>query len=682
MVAHPIETGKAVVSGLKNIGVGLVSKAAGALGAEQDLEKKAVAEATVNDIAESPLMKFVTGKGDAELKRYVAENPAHALFDLFTTVIPGVGAAGKAAKVTKIPGIAQAGRAVETAAKYADPIGGAVKVAKEAVVLPAQITTYVTSGVGVPTQRLIASVGRGAETQKLVRNPAGGGAVLRAASPSEVRKEFLTAQSGDAAPLFDAVTNAYEKIIDDNVKAHNAKIRSMGAAAPRMDWAPLLDEIDNLQNNKYVSYGTPSGEAKRAQAILAEIRKVVEDKLRQQRASGVAPTFEQMNTQKRLIADDYFSPGDRPQAAMDVYNKLKEMLGAAAPDYMPALEAAEANIAHVKALKAATGAGRPSSNEAAVLAKMLRSEKSPSGRALLEEVIEKNPIIKYMMAGHVTSAWLKNSDLAQTIRMLAGFGASAAGMLPHFAAGLAATSPKIVGRANYLLGRAGGMLPGPAPSLGAAYLATGQEAGTAPGPSASADNDLQRRQLQVESGGRQFTKTGEPVTSPKGATGIAQIMPTTGSEAAALAGEEWNPERLRTDEAYNRRLGKAYLDKQIADFGGDTVAGLAAYNAGPNAVRRAMQRARAEGGNYLAYLPRETQDYVRKIMSGPNVAARGGRIQRASGGRTGVNHAAEAARLVLLAERGKKELGKRTEPLLQKHDDEVAVALSAANKAI
>jgi hypothetical protein len=63
-------------------------------------------------------------------------------------------------------------------------------------------------------------------------------------------------------------------------------------------------------------------------------------------------------------------------------------------------------------------------------------------------------------------------------------------------------------------------------------------------------------------------------------------------------------------------------------------------------------------------------------------SATGGRIQRASGGRTGVNHAAMAAKLVQMAESRKKDLGRRTEPLLQKHDDEIATALAAANKAI
>ena len=211
------------------------------------------------------------------------------MFDLFTTVTPGAGQAGKLARVTKIPGVAQAGRALETAAKYADPIGGAVKVAKESVAIPAQIAGWAGTGVGAPTQRLISSVGRGLRTEKLVPSRTGRGMVLRTTSPSETRAAFRAAQSGDANPLFNAVTDAYEKIIADNIEKHKAKIKRMGASAPAMDWAPLLNEIDNLQRNKYVVYGSTSGEYAKAQDTLKKIRDVIEDKLRQQRASGIAP---------------------------------------------------------------------------------------------------------------------------------------------------------------------------------------------------------------------------------------------------------------------------------------------------------------------------------------------------------------------------------------------------------
>lgn len=122
--------------------------------------------------------------------------------------------------------------------------------------------------------------------------------------------------------------------------------------------------------------------------------------------------------------------------------------------------------------------------------------------------------------------------------------------------------------------------------------------------------------LQTESGGQQFNADGSVKTSSKGAIGIAQVMPSTGPEAAKLAGVPWDENKFKTDPAYNASLGEAYFNKQRADFGSDEKA-LAAYNAGPGAVRSALSKATTAGkpDDWLTYLPKETQDYVPKTMA-------------------------------------------------------------------
>lgn len=87
--------------------------------------------------------------------------------------------------------------------------------------------------------------------------------------------------------------------------------------------------------------------------------------------------------------------------------------------------------------------------------------------------------------------------------------------------------------------------------------------------------------------------------SPKGARGIMQLMPAT----AAQLGVDPN------DPIANINGGAAYLAQQIATFN-DVPLALAAYNAGPGAVRRY--------GGIPPY--RETRVYVSTIMtrwSGP-----------------------------------------------------------------
>lgn len=121
----------------------------------------------------------------------------------------------------------------------------------------------------------------------------------------------------------------------------------------------------------------------------------------------------------------------------------------------------------------------------------------------------------------------------------------------------------------------------------------------------------------TESGGRQFDAQGRPLTSSAGAIGIAQVMPATGPEAAKLAGLPWDEKRFREDAEYNRRIGKAYFDKQLQDFGGNLPQAYAAYNAGPGATREAIREANKNGTpqQWLSYLPKETRNYVATNMA-------------------------------------------------------------------
>lgn len=103
--------------------------------------------------------------------------------------------------------------------------------------------------------------------------------------------------------------------------------------------------------------------------------------------------------------------------------------------------------------------------------------------------------------------------------------------------------------------------------------------------------DLLRRMVRQESGG-------DPqAVSRKGAQGLGQLMPAT---AKALGVDP-------TDPVQNVRGSARYLKQQLDTFGGDETKALAAYNAGPTAVRK-----------YGGVPPfKETQDYVRRILAPP-----------------------------------------------------------------
>lgn len=133
------------------------------------------------------------------------------------------------------------------------------------------------------------------------------------------------------------------------------------------------------------------------------------------------------------------------------------------------------------------------------------------------------------------------------------------------------------------------------------------------------EDSLFDRLLRQESGGKQFDRLGRPLTSPKGALGIAQIMPGTMPEAARYAGLDPDMDRLRSDPEYGKALGRAYLKHQIDTFGGDEEKGLAAYNAGAGGVSRAIRKAEAAGGDWHDFLPKETRAYLPAIMGSKGV---------------------------------------------------------------
>lgn len=121
------------------------------------------------------------------------------------------------------------------------------------------------------------------------------------------------------------------------------------------------------------------------------------------------------------------------------------------------------------------------------------------------------------------------------------------------------------------------------------------------------DPNFLKSVIQVESAGR------ADAVSPKGAQGLMQVMPATAKEVAGQLGMmNYNINKPEDNIA----IGSKYLSDQIDKYGNKELA-LAAYNAGPGAVDRAIQKAGSNDPSaVLPFLPKETQNYVPKVMTG------------------------------------------------------------------
>lgn len=119
-------------------------------------------------------------------------------------------------------------------------------------------------------------------------------------------------------------------------------------------------------------------------------------------------------------------------------------------------------------------------------------------------------------------------------------------------------------------------------------------------PKGEIDPALIQAIIQTESAGN------PKAISPAGAKGLMQLMPAMAKAFGVT--DPFDPEE-------NVRGGTELLKEELKRFGGDVRLALAAYNAGSPAVMKAINKAESADFEVIKqYLPKETQNYVPKVM--------------------------------------------------------------------
>ena len=669
-VRHPIDTASAIA----DVGGGAVSQLTDYLGFNaDDKETKAKKQAAINVLEEHYKNAYGSLEG---FKRALAKDPAGIIMDA-STVLGGAGLgvklASKAGLASKTGAVARAGEIAAKASEFTDPISLSLKAAKGVVKAPvalARAASAGTSGMSVDMQKLAAAAG---------------------SSPNKVDREaFRKFSSGNPDPV-EYLDTAERAITAAKSEASSKYLAGKSSLVQGpVDISAAEAAIANDFNALHGTGGVGGFKG------LPEANKEITDLIDSIKNDPARQGPQSIDALKQQIGEmrGRYQNGSKAQVHIDnAYKAVKNDLVSHDAGYASLMDGYNNSRRGINDAKSALGTGNNAAAGAAIK-KALRNTKTASGKHVLEEMAKHEPTLPFMLAGAATNPATGGlaRSLADAVLTWSMFHVNPAlAILPAIAA-----SPRVVGNINYGAGRAAGVasrLASPATKAldalgtkGAYYTGTAKEeteekapAETLPQAEAPVEGgDTFDKMLGLESGNKQLDESGNPITSSKGAIGIAQVMPGTAPEAAKMAGLEWDETKYRTDAEYNKALGRAYYDNMLQRFK-DPLIAAAAYNAGPGAVEAAIRRSQSEGGDYLSYLPQETRDYVARLGGQP--AATGGRIERASGGQVS-RHNFLVNKLLQKAKLAKTASDKATEPLLNAPDHAVVKALDIAQQAI
>ena len=416
-ILHPIQTAES----LYDIGKGVASKAAGALGVDQDPEEKAKTEAAADAVGQ--FFKDRYGGVD-EFKNTLAHDPVGLIADLSAALTGGSTLAARA------PGMI--GRAAEIAGnvgRVADPILAAGKVAGKA---------------GAAGAHLLTGLGDN---------------VLETATKAGMtgNRAFLDNMRGNVEPteVIDLAKSALNQMRQERSAAYKSGMAGVKADPTQLDYTPINDALTDAASN--VNFNGIA-KSKKAEKTLGKIQKTV-NQWQSQPVGTPFHTAEGFDALKQAIGEirQGTDPGTLSRNIADsVYNATKATIVKQAPTYADTMLGYSDASEKLNELQKTFSLGEKASPDTtlrklqSVTRNNVNTNYGQRGK-LVEDLAKYEPDLLPALAGQATSSLLPRG-LAR-LGTHGVLGAGAVYMSPATLPLALASSPRLAGETAYAVGK-------------------------------------------------------------------------------------------------------------------------------------------------------------------------------------------------------------------------------------
>lgn len=412
--------------GIKSLGKGVASKAAGWAGIEQNKQEKEAIEAPLDALGQHYANRYGSMEG---FKRAFSEDPIGVLADASTALTGGGSLAAK------MPGVlGKVGEAAVTAGRATDPINIAMQVPKltaATVSKPINFGLWLQSGasynsldqatkaglMGNPTfARHMSGAGTIDETVGAVRDAIKNAAEKRGSEYLSGMKEIDNPAALNYGMIDDAMTRARE------IAAPKNRVFD-----PKSDKVQIYQDIQNLVNNW-----------KNNPNVAHDIQSFDQLK-REVREYGLKNT--NPNTPERKMIDEISGAAKNTIVNADKrYADIMERYAAATDELNEfTRELARGNTTGAK------------------FRKLMANADKPYKKDLIAELSKYNPDIPYMIAGQELRPWMPQGLRGYLGNIITSGGVYGMALHPYAAAGAIMGLPRVSGNIAYRTGQMGSL---------------------------------------------------------------------------------------------------------------------------------------------------------------------------------------------------------------------------------